>query len=109
TGQTGREQWDGLLTLTAWTTFVLACKWTLVNRSLKWLWLPMPFAVALLFSRPMTLGGLFLLWGKRIAAGDFVAAFSALMVPAVSTALVLLQRRTNRAVADSRKSSRKWI
>lgn len=99
-GVTSRVVVQGVFTLINWNSFVLTSQLAILQKSLRPLLLPAALSVVLVLLRPFTVGDFLSLWGQRVWQGDFVAIFSALLIPSLSALLAwILWRARNQAGA----------
>jgi hypothetical protein len=93
-GVTVRVVGQGVLTLISWNSFVLSGQIAITRKSFRPLFVPAALSVALILTRPFTVGDLTSLWRQRIWQGDMVAIFSALLIPLLSALLVWILPRS---------------
>ena len=77
----GRVLGQGLFTLINWSSFVGACQFCLVRKSLRPLWLPAGLSLVLVLIRPFTADEFTRFWLQQIRQGEGVAIVSALLLP----------------------------
>lgn len=84
----GRAALDGMYTAATWTVFVVGSRQAIARRSIWRLAPAAVMALVLVFVRPWTVGDFSSLWIDRAAAGDVVAVWSLVAMPALATLLV---------------------
>ena len=86
-GVTARVISQGLFTLVSWSSFVLACQFAIIRKSLRPFLVPAAFSAVLAMIRPITVGNFVSLWHQRFFEGNIVAIFSTLLIPLLSVLL----------------------
>jgi hypothetical protein len=79
-------------TILTWDVGVMCAQLSLLRRSISLMWVPVVMNLALARVRPWTVGDFTHQWVTDVARGHPVAIFSALAIPALATALVLVTR-----------------
>lgn len=75
---------QGLFTLINWSSFVAACQLCLTRKSFRPLLLPAGLSLLLIYIRPFTADEFTTFWVQQIREGEFVAIFSALLIPTLA-------------------------
>ena len=84
---------QGIYSLITWSTVIIAARWSIKQRSLKPLLIPLVLNVVLAFVRPWTVADFTSRWAREAVEGEPVAVISFLLIPIISGIMAWVEIR----------------